>query len=818
MSDLTLKILEKTEFKTIYIKLLLGKCIKKDYACLLSIAVIFLNSSDNNIVNLGYRIILLYTLHTKDYFPLYEVSLKNGFFPVTKLVEKNSKSNKDNIYMMMNNALMEDWRRENIYLTETQKELINFFKEKTYESLLINAPTSYGKTDLILTLINQCQNKKICILTPTKALLHQTRNRIKKAFPGINKIIVNPEMYNTQDESFVAVLTQERLLRLLKENISLSLDFVVIDEAQNMLDEGQRNILLSSVIILLNKRNAHTVFKFLSPFVCDEKNLKVSYTSFLPRTFRVSEHVKSEFVCLYNIKNKKGLSIYDQYLNDFIHVEGVRDDMNSIDFITSHCSEKNIIYFNKPKDIESFAKLLINSLPDIQRNERLEKAVASISDAVHSNYYLVKALQKGVVYHHGSMPENVRSFIELLYSKEKNIRYIITSSTLLEGVNLPATSLFMMDCKKGRKNLSASSLKNLFGRICRFNEIFNKQTGSLEKLLPKIFFVWDEYYDKKANVENYIKEHVGVEKKIKDVVKNPLLENSENKSGVEKSIDFIENFQKGSIDGYEKPYIEETVAKFCALNNITEINLLQSEKMLQQRFNLFWNANCEKIGNENELLKVIAYVFLPFLNESKEAESLVRLKNEAAQNFYAMFLTWQLENRPLSQQIMNFVGYWNSLIEKGANTIVFVGRWGEITNSFWNRVKETFSEGYLKNWVDIKQKNQLEKINLAIVRVKEEQDFIENSLMKFVEVLKDCGKIEEEFYMKIKYGTTDERTICMIKNGITKSTAKLLREKYDAYYEINLELGNVIFEEGLINAMRENGENEIIIHEMESFL
>ena len=114
MNDLTLKILEKTTFKIIYGKLLLGQCAKKDYACLLSIAVIFLNSPDNNIVNLGYRIILLYTLQTKDYFPLYEVSLKNGFYPVTKLAEKNNKSASDNIYVMMNSAVMEDWRRESI--------------------------------------------------------------------------------------------------------------------------------------------------------------------------------------------------------------------------------------------------------------------------------------------------------------------------------------------------------------------------------------------------------------------------------------------------------------------------------------------------------------------------------------------------------------------------------------------------------------------------------------------------------------------------------------------------------------------------------
>ncbi len=818
MSDLTLKILEKTEFKTIYKKLLLGKCIKKDYTCLLSIAVIFLNSSDNNIVNLGYRIILLYTLQTKDYFPLYEVSLKNGFFPVTKLVEKNSKSNKDNIYVMLNRAMMEDWHKERIYLTNKQKELIEFFREKTNESLLINAPTSYGKTDLILTLINQCQNKKICILTPTKALLHQTRNRIKKAFPSINKIIVNPEMYNSGDETFVAVLTQERLLRLLKENSSLSLDIVVVDESQNLFEDEQRSILLSFVIIILNKRNQGTVFKFLSPFVCDENNLNISYTNFSSIPFRVNEYVKSELVYLYNVKEKKGLKIYDQYLDDFISIENEQKDLDSISFIRKYGSEKNIIYFNKPKDIEAFTRLLVDDLPEIPMNEAFDRAVASISESVHSDYYLVKALKKGVVYHHGSMPENIRSFIEALYSNEKEIRYIVTSSTLLEGVNLPATSLFMMSCKKGPKQLSSSSLKNLFGRICRFNEVFHEKNGSLEKLLPKVFFVWDRYYDKRTNLENYIKKHIGVERKLKDCVENPLMEKSIDKSGKENAVDFIENFQNGSIEDYKKKHVSAPIAKACVLNNIAEINLLQHEKELQKKYEKFLKINNHKVGDVESFLDLFIQVFLPFITDCKENKNLLRLANVAAQRFYKTFIDLQLENTPFSHQVLRFVDYWEKLIREKRETVVYVGRWGDITKSFWDGLKNAFVEGYEPNWVDIKEKNPSEKINLAIVRIKEEQDFIENSLMKFVEVLKDCGEIEEEFYMKIKYGTIDEQIICMIKNGITKSTAKLLHDKYDSYYEINLELGNVNFEEGLINAMRENGENEIIIYEMKSFL
>ena len=43
-------------------------------------------------------------------------------------------------------------------------------------------------------------------------------------------------MYSDIDLHILAVLTQERLLKLLQENRELSFDFVIVDEAHNLLD------------------------------------------------------------------------------------------------------------------------------------------------------------------------------------------------------------------------------------------------------------------------------------------------------------------------------------------------------------------------------------------------------------------------------------------------------------------------------------------------------------------------------------------------------------------------------------------------------
>ena len=99
----------------------------------------------------------------------------------------------------------------------------------------------------------------------------------------------------------------------------------------------------------------------------------------------------------------------------------------------------------------------------------------NISEYLQPQYNLLACLRKGIIYHHGRVPDAIRIYIEDLYRNEPAIKYVITSSTLLSGVNLPAERMFILDNKRGRSNLSHDSFKNLVGRIGRSSEIFNRK-------------------------------------------------------------------------------------------------------------------------------------------------------------------------------------------------------------------------------------------------------------------------------------------------------------------------------------------------------
>lgn len=237
---------------------------------------------------------------------------------------------------------------------------------------------------------------------------------------------------------------------------------------------------------------------------------------------------------------------------------------------------------------------------------------------------------------------------------------------------------------------------------------------------------------------------------------------------------------------------------------ITELDIFAHEAAIQQQVNGYQSENL-KISDSNTLLETIYELFIQYLPDNG-AESLKRLENQEARNFYSMMFEWRVENKSYAEMINLFVGYWQQLYKKDKNVIVYVGKWGDVKRSGSNVARYTKIFG----------KDRTQLINLAIVRIKEEQDFIDNTLIKYVEVLYDLELIEDNFYARIKYGTDDERAICLIKNGLSLSSAVLLIKKYNSYLQINVSSSTVVFDDALISEMKKENENQILIYEVQN--
>ena len=808
--DLTLRKLNNTNFASLYDRFIVGEELSpKEYECLLAIAICFTNATDVLVQQLGYRIIVEFCNQKNSYTSLYEISINKGLYPVSNFIERHCVSEEQrNFFTEWNSAFLRQYADEDIYQSEQQHELVKFFTSKAAETISVIAPTSYGKSELILAAVKEYAGKKICILTSTKALLTQTKKRVQTVSRGIfPKIIVHPEMYNKNADSCLAVLTQERLLRIFKKDPHLAFDCIVVDEAHELLENNARSHTLANVIIVAQNRNPDVAFKFLTPFLTDGKNLKVRYTTYDIESFKVSEYIKTEKYFIYDLRYHQGLQLYDQFLNQYlpIHTEG--DFEFEEEFVKAYGGRKNIIYLNKPTDIEKFALALKDVLPDVE-SELISTACENISEYLQPQYNLLACLRKGIIYHHGSVPDAIRIYIEDLYKKDPAIKYVITSSTILSGVNLPAERMFILDNRRGRSNLSHDAFKNLVGRICRFSEIFDDESGSLQRLEPHIYIVFGQYFAQSSNCQKFLQSVARVETKHTDELKNVLLDetkiDSSNDADLRQASEFIENYETGIIENYHERYTQTTIGKACIMNGISEIDVFTNEHDMQAKADRYAEENL-KINDPDQLLNFIYELFIRYLPEGK-SESLKRLEHPEARKFYAMMFGWRAENKSYSEMIGLFVGYWWRLFQTNRDCIIYVGKWGDI-----NRLGST-----APHYTRLRDKNRTQVVNLAIVRIKEEQDFIDNVLIKYVEVLHDLGFLEDTFYSKIKYGTDDERTICLLKNGLSLSSATLLLRKYLAHLTIDIRESTVLFDSTLIADMKANQENDILICEVQS--
>ena len=134
----------------------------------------------------------------------------------------------------------------------------------------------------------------------------------------------------------------------------------------------------------------------------------------------------------------------------------------------------------------------------------------------------------------------MKEYLEYKYSQIPELQFIIANKVILEGINLPISSLFILN----GTNLYGKDLTNLIGRVNRLNLVFS-QPPKLGLLMPQVHFVNSEEYNrKKGNFENKIR--LLRSSVFADNVKNPILENfdienKENKDNVDKCKEIIEN-------------------------------------------------------------------------------------------------------------------------------------------------------------------------------------------------------------------------------------------------------------------------------------
>src|SRR5690606_17490727 len=100
--------------------------------------------------------------------------------------------------------------------------------------------------------------------------------------------------------------------------------------------------------------------------------------------------------------------------------------------------------------------------------------------AVHRKFALTQTVQHGVAFHYGGLPLLLRLEIERCF-KEGHLKYLICTSTLVEGVNLPCRNLFVRAPRRGSGHpMTMPDFWNLAGRAGRLGFEFQGNVICIE--------------------------------------------------------------------------------------------------------------------------------------------------------------------------------------------------------------------------------------------------------------------------------------------------------------------------------------------------
>lgn len=382
-----------------------------------------------------------------------------------------------------------------ITLTDFQLELWDAIIE--YPVVIVNAPTSAGKTFILQNHVIDSIAKGIIsnalYIVPTRALIEQVIkdfNTLLKSSENPKAIIVT-EVPNLDviSQKNIFVLTQERAQILLEQSISI--DLAIIDEAQNVADNA-RGIILQSVIETVKEKNSHAKFIFATPFVRNP-DVFLSVFGFKSTNYKIIPVAESPVS-----QNLYNLAIIKNDLSH-IYVSKLQKDGNfrpicnvgskyeladerkylAIISLSIGQGQNNIIFGSDPSVCEGIAKQISQAIA--QEEEKCDDDLLEFSDFIkehiHNDYLLAETVKYGVAYHYGNLPSFIRKGIERLCVAGK-IKYIVCTSTLLQGVNLPAQNIFIMNPSKGYNKdkmpipLSAPEFWNLAGRAGRLTKDF----------------------------------------------------------------------------------------------------------------------------------------------------------------------------------------------------------------------------------------------------------------------------------------------------------------------------------------------------------
>lgn len=686
--------------------------------------------------------------------------------------------------------------------TDAQYNVFEEMKQRNHYSF--SGSTSLGKsfifeafTKYIIKEHNGADN--IAFIVPTKALINQVGNRLKKITNEFGyKVITTPiipKVFLNQENRYIFVFTPERLVSYFMDKSNPKIDYLFVDEAHKLLSRKDTRTPLLYHALVLAKRKSVNIY-FASPNIPNaeifleminnstEENMTIIESPVTQNRFFIDTITDFSFM----ISDFGKDILFPKFKFDNNRINNLK---KVLDIFSKN--RQSIIYCNTVDKTIQTAINFADCLDNVDLEE-IEEVIELIDEKVHHQYFLKKCLKKGIAYHFGGIPEEIRGQIEKLY-KIGLIKFLFCTSTLLEGVNLPAKNIFILSENIGNGKMTDIDFWNLAGRAGRLSKdisgniycvnLYNQngywkdskdrinilRNKQIEKVEPLILSKTNENLYK--NISNYFEEKEytnknlsSEKKKMIEMYGNILLfHDSINNDSVLKN-KFIDS-NKNSVSLLKKMRTSLKVPSEILAKGIN-INITNQNRIVTSDV-----PELPKTTKYEDCLEVLNILYTQYKwkdTESSGRNPMIRHINQL--KYYATLMESWINSKPLKV-----------LIQK---TIDFYYNDGDVRDIY---IRE--EDGRIKPMKFDKQNDFLinKVINDVVGDLENILRFkIKNYVSNYQDLLKSknnsiLNNVDWESY--IEYGTTDN-TIIEIQNlGFPRNIAIFLKNNYSNAFQQN---------------------------------
>jgi len=320
------------------------------------------------------------------------------------------------------------------------EQALIFQKLAAGRSVILSAPTSFGKSLLIDALIAHRQPKTVVAVVPTIALLDEFRRRLESRF--LNYQVITRTSEYRKNEYAIFLGTQERLLE--RDDLSAEeIDLFIIDEFYKLdLDRSDNRSLALNAILARYGRVSKQIY-FLGPSIDDVPNLQ---------NFRDDvDFVKTRF---------------SPVTADIIDRTATGPSPNTlIADLLSVAGSSSLVYVQSPPAASRLVDKLL-SAKIVRHSDFCLELGEWLGDNFHPEWILADSVKRGIGIHHGRIPRSIAHLMISLFNRGE-IGAIVCTSSMIEGINTAAENIFIYDRKISTSKLDRFTFDNIKGRAGR---------------------------------------------------------------------------------------------------------------------------------------------------------------------------------------------------------------------------------------------------------------------------------------------------------------------------------------------------------------